>query len=90
MINYLVCSPYHSFEKTKVFLTCHQLKDDKKNCDSLLSSDAIINAPIIFYELLGILINVSVAHDHVPTSKHSGIVIPHLKSGNSTKSFLSS
>ena len=40
------------FEVKEVFLACHQRKAGKNDSDRLLRSDAIINAPIAFHELL--------------------------------------
>ena len=60
---------WYSFKVNEVFKADHQLKADEKDFDGLFSSEAIINTPIAINELLEfsiLLINVSIAHDHVP------------------------
>ena len=80
-----VTSPCHFFDVNDILLACHQSKVGKKNSDGLLSSDAIINAPIEFHEFLRILINMPVAHGHIPSNWHTGTIIPLLKSGDLNK-----
>ena len=78
------------FTSAEVAAACKQLKSFKKDSDLLLNSSALINALVIFFDLLCDLFNVIILHGYVPSSWKTGTVIPILKSGNPNKNDLSS
>ena len=78
------------FTSAKVAAACKQLKPFKKDSDLLLNFSALINAPVIFFDLLCDLFNAIILHGYVSSSWKTGIVISILKSGNPNKNDLSS
>ena len=78
------------FTSAEVAAACKQLKPFKKDADLLLNSSALINAPVIFFDLLCDLFNAIILHGYVPFSWKTGTVIPILTSGNPSKNDLSS
>ena len=78
------------FTSVEVAAACKQLKPFKKESDLLLNLSALINASVIFFDLLCDLFNAIILHGYVPSSWKTGTVIPILKSGNPHKNNLSS
>ena len=78
------------FDFNEVFMACLQLKNNEKDANGLLSSNAVINSSLPFFDFLCMLINMAIRHGHVPFEWHSGTIIPLLKAGNLDKSSLSS
>ena len=77
-------------DANEVFIANHQLKNNKKDVDGLLSSNVVINALVTFYDFLCMLINMTIRHGHVASEWHLGTIVPLLKAGNLNKSSLSS
>ena len=84
------CNIDNSFNINDVFTACHQLKRGKKDSDCELISDAIINAPLVFFNCLCILINVIISHGYVPTEWKSGTIFPLLKAATLDKTAIAS
>ena len=78
------------FISAEVAAACKQLKPFKQDSDLLLNSSALINAPVIFFDLLCDLFNAIILRGYVPSSWKTSAVIPRLKSGNPNKNDLSS
>ena len=60
-----VNNTFPCFDVNEVFITCHQLKNNKKDAGGLLSSNAVINASLPFYDFLYMLINMAIRHGRV-------------------------
>ena len=84
------CNIDNSFNINDVFTACHQLKRGKKDSDCELISDTIINAPLMFFNCLCILINVIISHGYVPTEWKSGTIFPLFKAATLDKTAIAS
>ena len=77
------------FTSAEVAAACKQLKPLKKDSDLWLSSSALINAPMNFFDLLCDLLNAIILHGYVLSSWKTSTVIPILAFGNPNKKNLS-